>query len=57
MDQFSSSHDPDAEKRTLGFWYRSVHGACLDCETGKVRFAIEIGSYNDTRGMFATSAI
>ena len=43
MDQFSSSHDPDAEKRTLGVWYRSVHGACLDCETGKVRLRLKSG--------------
>jgi hypothetical protein len=56
-DQFSSSHDPDSEKRILGSWHYSVHGACLDCETGEVGFAIEIESYNESRGMFAASTI
>ena len=41
MDQFSSSHDPDAEKRILGSWHRSVHDACLDCETWGGVLAIE----------------
>ena len=41
MDQFSSSHDPDAEKRILGSWHRSVHGACLDCKTWGGVLAIE----------------